>query len=274
MTSLSYETARTCGYAPVNGLKMYYEIEGKGDPVVLITPAFGFAGMRSFRSLAEKRSVLSVDLQGNGRTADIADRPLSLRGYAEDVVALLKQLGISKADFFGESYGGGTAVLIAIGWPELVGRVATYGATFGPPQRAHNPEMLRFDAPPSADSRNIQFQRERYKAIAPEPEYWPTLWNKIAQIEWNGFSDDELAAVKCPVLIAVGDRDFVRVEHAVEAFRRIPNSELAVIPDAGHFALFSEPERVMPVVEHFLNKPLPQLPVATAGMGYQPGETR
>jgi pimeloyl-ACP methyl ester carboxylesterase len=274
MTLLASQTTKTHGYAPVNGLKMYYEIEGHGDPLVFIPPTFGFAGMKSFPSLTERRSLITVDLQGHGRTGDLPTRPLSLHQYAEDVVGLLKYLGISKADFFGESYGGGTAMLIAIGCPELVGRVATYGATFGPPKSAHNPEMLRFDTPPSPDSRDIQFQREKYKAVAADPGYWSTFWNKVAQIQWNGFSDAELAAVQSPVLIAVGDRDFVRVEHAVEVFRRIPNSELAVIPDAGHFALFSEPERVLPVVEHFLNKTVPQLPVATAGIGYHPGETR
>jgi pimeloyl-ACP methyl ester carboxylesterase len=274
MTIAAVQTKTTCGYAPVNGLEMYYEMEGQGDPLIVIPPTFGFAGMKSFPSLAETRLVVTVDLQGHGRTKDLPARPLSLQQYAEDVVGLLKHLGISKADFFGESYGGGTAMLIALRYPQLVGRVATYGATFGPPEIAHNPEMLRFDTPPTPDSRNIQYQREKYKAVSSDPEYWSTLWNKAAQIQWNGLSDKELAALKSPVLIVVGDRDFVRVEHAVEAFRKIPNSELAVIPDAGHFALFSEPERVIPVVKHFLNKPLPQLPVATAGIGYQPGETR
>jgi pimeloyl-ACP methyl ester carboxylesterase len=268
------EMTRTRGYAPVNGLTMYYEIEGTGQPLVFIPPAFGFAGMKCFSALAEHRSVVTMDLQGHGRTADVPDRPLSLRQYAEDVVGLLKHLGISRADFFGESYGGGTAILIAILWPEFTGRVATYGATFGPPQEAHNPQMVRFEAPPSPESRDIQFQREQYKKVAPDPDYWSSIWNKVVQIEWNGFSDEELTSIQSPVLIAVGDRDFVRVEHAVAAYRRIPGSELAVIPDAGHFALFSEPERVIPVVAHFFTKRMPQLPVATAGTGYHPGETR
>ena len=99
------QSAKRHGYAPVNGLNLYYEIEGQGDPVVFIPPTFGFAGMKSFPSLAEKRSIISVDLQGHGRTKDLATRPLSLRQYADDVVGLLKHLGISRADFFGESYG-------------------------------------------------------------------------------------------------------------------------------------------------------------------------
>ena len=81
-------------------------------------------------------------------------------------------------------------------------------------------------------------------------------------------------SIKAPVLIVVGDHDFVRVEHALETSKIIPNAELAVIPDAGHFVLFSEQERVIPVVKHFLKKPEKRFPLATAGMGYHPGETR
>src|SRR5215470_10200482 len=159
----SVKTTETHGYAPVNGLKMYYEIEGIGDPLVFIPPAFGFAGLKSFPALVQSHSVITVDLQGNGRTADIPERPISIEQYAKDVVGLLKYLGISKADFFGESYGANTAAMIAVRYPELVRRVATYGATFGPPQNVVNPETTHFEHPPTAEARNIQFQRENYK---------------------------------------------------------------------------------------------------------------
>lgn len=274
MNSLNGKTTETHGYAPVNGLKMYYEIEGTGDPLVYIPPAFGYAGLKSFPALVQSHSVITVDLQGHGRTADIPDRPLSIQQYAKDVVGLLKYLGISKADFFGESYGGGAAIVIAVHYPELVGRVATWGATFGPPQIAHNPEMLRFDQPPTADSRGFQFQRESYKKVAPDPDYWPKIWDKVASVQWGGFSNEELASIKAPVLIVLGDHDFVRLEHALETFKLIPNAELAVIPDASHFVLFSEQERVIPVVKHFLEKSEKRIPLATAGTGYHPGETR
>jgi pimeloyl-ACP methyl ester carboxylesterase len=89
-----------------------------------------------------------------------------------------------------------------------------------------------------------------------------------------GFSNEELASIKALFLIALGDHDFVRLEHALETFKLIPNAELAVIPDAGHFALFSEQERVIPVVRNFLEKREKKIPIATAEMGCHPGETR
>jgi len=118
VNSLHVETTATQGYAPVNGLKMYYEIEGTGDPLVCIPPAFGYAGVNSYPALVQSHTVVTVDLQGHGRTMDIPERPLSIEQYAKDVVGLLKYLGISKADFFGESYGGNAAAMIAIRYPE------------------------------------------------------------------------------------------------------------------------------------------------------------
>ena len=262
------------GYAPVNGLRMYYEIEGTGDPLVCIPSAFGFAGVKAYPALQQRHSVITVDLQGHGRTADIPERPITFEQHAKDVVGLLAYLGIPKADFFGESFGGVIATMIAVRYTEVVRRVATYGATFAAPPIAVKAEVLNPSIPPSPDGRGIQFQREHYKKVAPDPEYWPTIWAKVGGNRWDGFSHEELGAIRAPLLIALGDHDFVRLEHALETFTRIPNAELAVIPDAGHFVLFSEPERVIPVVEHFLGKVETRVPFATAEMGYHPDETR
>ncbi len=274
MNARNNETKNTRGYASVNGLKMYYEIAGTGDPLVYIPPVFGYAGLKSFPALLENHLVITADLQGHGHTADVPERPMTLEQNTNDMVGLLRHLGISKTDFFGESYGGVISTMIAVHHPELVGRVATYGASFGPPQIALNMEMLRTRVAPTSDSRAFEFQRENYKNVAPDPEYWPKFWSKVCSIQWGGFSNEELASIEAPVLIAIGDHDFVRLEHAVETLKLIPNAELAVIPNAGHFALFSEPERVIPVVEHFLKKPEKKIPIATAATGYHPGRTR
>lgn len=261
-------------YAPINGLRMYYEIEGVGDPLVFIPPAFGFAGSKSFPSLAKSHAIITVDLQGHGRTADIPERPISIEQYVEDVVALLKHLEISKADFLGESYGGNAAAMIAVRHPKLVRRVATYSATFSPPPSTLDPLMTHYERPPTAETRDILFQRESYKKVAPDPSYWPRIYAKVGSIQWGGFSKEELSSIKAPMLIIQGDHDFVRLEHSVETVKLIPGAELAVIPSASHFALSSEPERVIPIVKHFLEKPDEQLPLATAELGFHPCETR
>jgi len=274
LTAVDEPMSKTCGYAPVNGLEMYYQIEGTGDPLVYIPAAFGFAGFPSFPTLMQSHSVITMDLQGHGRTADIPDRQLTIEQYGRDVVGLLTYLGIPKADFFGHSYGGATAVWIAAHHPELVRRVATYGATFGPPAIAHNTRMLRYDSPPTPDARAFDFKKKRYEQVAPDPDYWPHIWEKVATMKWDGFAREELASLEAPVLIVLGDHDFVRLDHAVATFELIPNAELSVIPDAGHFAPLSEQERILPIVRHFLEKPPERISVATAGMGFHPGETR
>lgn len=261
-------------YAPINDLKMYYEIEGTGDPLVFIPPAFGFAGTHSFPGLVQNHAVITVDLQGNGRTADIPERPISIEQYAKDVVELLKYLKIPKTDFLGESYGGNTAAMIAVRYPEFVRRVVTYSATFAPPPNTLNPETTHYDQPPTAETRDIEYQRANYKRVAPDPHYWPKIYDKVGNIQWRGFSKEELASIKVPMLMIQGDRDFVRLEHSVETVKLIPYAELAVVPDASHFALSSEPERVIPTIKRFLEKPERELPLATANVGYHPGETR
>src|ERR1700716_2508335 len=126
MNSCKGTTTEARGYAPVNGLKMYYEIEGTGDPLVCIPPAFGHAGVNRYPALVQSHTVITVDLQGHGRTADIPERPLSIEQHAEDVVGLLKHLGLKKPDFLGQSYGGAIAIMIAVRYAALVGRVATF----------------------------------------------------------------------------------------------------------------------------------------------------
>ena len=218
--------------------------------------------------------VITVDLQGNGRTADIPARPISIEQYATDVVELLKYLKIAKADFLGDSYGGDTAAMIAVRYPELVRRVATYSATFAQPPNTLNPETTHYDHSPTAETRDIQFQRESYKKVAPDPDYWPKIYAKVSSIQWKGFSRQELASIKAPFLILQGDHDFIRLEHSVETFKLMPCAELAVIPNASHFALASEPDRVIPIIKYFLEKPDQQITLATANAGYHPGETR
>jgi pimeloyl-ACP methyl ester carboxylesterase len=252
------------GYAPVNGLKMYYEISGTGKPAVYIHQAWSHAGAIS--GLTRNRQWIAVDLQGHGRTADI-DRPITVEQHADDIAALLKHLEVEQADFFGDSLGGTVAVTMAVRHPELVRRVVSYVGTFVP---------LRGATGLTADSDPVKRQRENYKKVAPDPDHWPTLFAKVLKgaADWKGFSPEELKAIKAPVLIASGDHDFIPVERCAEWSRMIPNAQLAIIPDASHFVLMSEPEKLLPTVAAFLDAPLSKVPFGTPKTGYYPGLTR
>ncbi len=198
MLNASRGNAKTIrSYAPVDGLKMYYEIEGTGEPLVIIPPAFGFAGSHSFPALRKSHSVITVDLQGNGRTEDIPDRPISIEQYAKDVVGLLKYLGIQRADFFGESYGGNTVAVIAVRHPEMVRRAVTYSATFGPPQDALDPVTTHFDRPPTADSDYIQFQRRAIREWLQTRDIGRGFLRRSATCSGRGFRKRSWRQSKC-----------------------------------------------------------------------------
>src|SRR5690606_8589265 len=124
-------TAVDGDYAAVNGLKMYYEIHGTGDPLVLLHGGFGTASMfeQLIPGLAQTRQVIAAELQGHGHTADI-DRPIRIESMADDVAALLAYLGIEKADLFGYSMGGSVALQTTIRHPRLVRKLVIVSAPF------------------------------------------------------------------------------------------------------------------------------------------------
>jgi len=273
--STYYKTLVRSGYAPVDGLQMYYEIHGTVAARTLVTihPWLGLANV--FPSLTRNRQLIAVELQGHGRTADI-DRPITFEQHADDIAALLNQLGIGQADFFGESFGGTVAISIAVRHPELVRRVAIYGSILARFEEVIPPNSLAEFMTLTPDHPSVEFERENYQRVAPDPTQWPTLFAKSSSVVWNGFSHDELKSIEAPVLITAGDHDVLvpPVEHHLAMSRLIPNAQLAVIPDAGHFVLYDDPEKLLPIVANFLDQQPSTIPFATTISGYHPGETR
>jgi pimeloyl-ACP methyl ester carboxylesterase len=245
-------------YANVNGLRMYYEVQGSGKPLVLIHGAFGWAA--AYPALAKDRQMIAVELQGHGHTADI-DRPLSYEQMADDVAALLKELKISQADVFGYSMGGTVGLTLAIRHPGLVRKLAIYGSHSGRLQDAYEPETLKQFNSLSSDFAP-PFLKDPYDKVAPDPSKWPTLVVKVKKLgaEFKGLAREDLRAIRAAVLISIGDRDAVRPEHAVQLYRLIPNSQLAIFPGADHFLLWQSPDKLLPTVAAFLDAPLAGAP--------------
>jgi pimeloyl-ACP methyl ester carboxylesterase len=250
-------TAKVEGkYATVNGLKMYYEVHGTGKPLVLLHGAFGWATV--YPTLARDRQVIAVELQGHGHTADI-DRPLTYEQMADDTAALLRHLKVEQADFFGYSMGGTVGLAVAIRHPKLVRKLAINGSHYGRMEDAYDPETFKQFKSLPPDFAPALF-KDPYDKVAPDPKQWPTLVAKVKKmgLEFKGFARDDLKAIRAPVLVTLGDRDGVRVEHAVEMFRLIPNAEQAVFPGADHFLLWQDPEKMLPTIAAFLNAPVPE----------------
>lgn len=254
------------GYAPVNGLKMYYEIRGEGKPAVFIHPVLGDCGV--VPELPRNRQWICMDLQGHGRTADI-DRPLTCEQHADDIAALLKYLKIEQADFFGDSFGGTIAVMMAVRHPELVRRVVSHGGSLAPYPGSAADRLPH-------DSSVVRWQREEYQKVAPHPEHWAVFFDKASAslYAWKGLSPEQLKTINIPVLIAGGDHDLIPFERFAEWSRMIPNAQLSIIPDASHFMLFSEPGRLLPTIAAFLDESGGKPPLSTGQTGYYPGVTR
>src|SRR5215468_3218016 len=181
-------------YATVNGLRMYYETRGEGEPLVLLHGAFGLA--MDLPALAKNRRVIAVELQGHGHTADI-DRPLSVEQMADDTAALLKELKIERADFFGYSMGGVVALGVAIRHPSLVRKLAINGSHYSSMKEAYEPEAFRqFMGLPAEFAPPVL--KGPYDKVAPDPKRWPVLVSKIRQLarDFGGFTPEQVESIK------------------------------------------------------------------------------
>ena len=260
-------------YASVNCLNLYYEIHGAGEPLILLHGGVGAIEMfgEVLPSLAQNRQVVSVDLQAHGRTADI-DRPLSFELMAEDIAALTKHLGVEDADVMGYSLGGGVALRIAIQHPEVVRKLVLVSTPFK--RDGWYPEILAGMGqmgPQVAEQMKQTPMYQLYASIAPKPEDWPVLLTKLGELLRQDYDwSNEVAAIKAPTLIVVGDADSVRTAHAVAFFELlgggkvdagwdgsgISNARLAILPSMTHYNIFSSPT-LAAVVASFLDAPMP-----------------
>jgi pimeloyl-ACP methyl ester carboxylesterase len=232
----STTTVVHAGRARVNGIDIYYEVHGSGDgtPLVLLngggsTIDSNFGRVLPF--LARTRRVIGLDEQGHGRTSD-RDGPITFEGSADDVAALLRELRVPHADLLGFSNGGTVALQVAIRHPQLV-RKLVFASSFTRREGAQ-PQLWEFMK--QADITNMpQALKDAFLAVTPDPEKLKTMHDKDAA-RMVGFTDLPDAAVRgvgVPTLIITGDRDAVRLEHAVELARLFPDARLLVLP-AGH----------------------------------------
>jgi pimeloyl-ACP methyl ester carboxylesterase len=254
------------GYAPVNGLQMWYERHGEGRPLVLLhgnlsTIGVDFGGI--IPSLAKGRQVIGVEQQAHGHTADI-DRPLSIQQWADDTAALLGHLGIERADLFGYSSGSTVALQLAIEQPQLVGKLVLASASYRldglHPGLMDNIQELRPE-----HLAGTPFEQD-YAKVAPNPGDWPKLIEKISRMdadlpEWTA---DDIRNLAAPTMLIIGDSDIVKPEHAVEMFRLLgggvigdlaglPRSRLAVLPGTTHVTLVQRADWLASMVGEFLD---------------------
>jgi pimeloyl-ACP methyl ester carboxylesterase len=262
---VSAQQKPTVGYAPINGLKMYYEIHGSGEPLVLLHGAFMAITdewVDWANELAKTHKVIAVEMQGHGRTADI-DRDMSYDNLSDDVAALLDYLKIPSADIVGYSLGGGVALDTAIRHPEKVRKVVSISASIRHDSWVFDPngfwstftwEMMK-GTPAEVG----------YKKLNPNPNGFPKFFDhlKATAMRPYDFGADKLKASKAPMFFIHGDADGIRLEHIAEMYRLKggdihgdtqphPESRLAIIPNTTHVTLLNRMSIIVPMINDFL----------------------
>jgi pimeloyl-ACP methyl ester carboxylesterase len=264
-------------YARVNGLDLYYEIRGGGQPLILLPGCFMTieAMGEIVTQLAETRRVIGVELQGHGHTADI-ERPLRFELMADDIAALIMHLGLDQADIFGFSLGGGVGLQTAIRHPEVVRKLALASTAFK--RDGWYPEVLAGMTSISVETFAGTPIHEAYLKTSPSPEAWPTFVAKVRQLLSEDYDWAEgVAALKTPILILVGDADGLRLAHAVEFFGLLgggkadgdliglPPAELTVFPNTTHVGwappyhgIMTRTQLLLPIITEFFDSPMPE----------------
>lgn len=254
------------GYAPVNGLKMYYEIHGSGEPVVMLHGAFMAITdewLDWVNELAKTRKVIAVEMQGHGRTADI-DRDMTYDNLSDDVALLLDYLKLPSADVVGYSLGGVVAIDTAIRHPQKVRKVVSISAWFA--SDGWVKEAKDFWPNFTWEMMKGTPAEVGYKKLNPRADGFPDFFNhlKATAMRPYDFGADKLKATKAPMFFIHGDADGVRLDHIAEMYRLKggdlhgdmrphPESRLAILPDTTHVTLMNRKSIIIPMINDFLN---------------------
>ncbi|MGB8194810.1 MAG: alpha/beta hydrolase [Chitinophagaceae bacterium] len=261
------------GYADVNGLKMYYEVYGNGKPIVLLHGSYLTIPLNwshIIPLMAKDRKVIVTELQGHGRTRDIA-REISYEGMADDVSGLLKHLNIDSADILGWSMGGGVAFQFAVRHPGQLRRLVVVSAPYA--QHGWWPEAVDSFATFNADMFKGTTIQKQYDSLGGDPARFDEFLKKVISIDLKPYDwSKDVRAIKAPIFMAIGDADGVRYEHALELYRAkgggkqgefhgLPKSRLAILPGTTHIGMFMQHQSwLLPMINDFLDSDLNEKP--------------
>lgn len=253
------------GYVEANGLDYYYEIHGRGQPLLLLHGGLGNVGMFGpvLALLAADRQVIGVDLHGHGRTA-LGERKIDLVDIGDDLAVVLQALGHEQVDVVGYSFGAGAALRLAVQHPAQVRRLVLVSGSFA--QDGFHPEILSQQAQigaAMADHMKDTPMYQSYAAVAPRPEDFPKLLDAMGEYMRKPYDwSEDVKTLRMPVMLVYGDADMYRPEHIVEFYKllggglrdagwmrqHISQNRLAILPDRTHYDIFLTPQLVHTVL--------------------------
>ena len=267
----SQQAAVDSNRVDINGMKMYYEVSGAGDPIVVLHGAYmNIPTMGDIiPQLARTHRVYAIEFQGHGRTTDI-DRPITYQNLADDVGAFMDSVGLTSADVFGYSMGAIAGLQLAIRHPARVNKLVSASGAYD--LKGWQPEFSAFIPQMTVEFMitNTPLAAE-YKKLAVDTNGFPELARKLIALEKEPMAwEQDVRQVKTPVLIIVGDADVATLEHAVSMFRLLGGgamgdmgkplaaSRLAVLPATSHTAIISQPNLLHSFIEPFLKGEIPK----------------
>jgi pimeloyl-ACP methyl ester carboxylesterase len=265
MMTATKSEPKTSGRVEAAGVDYYYEIHGEGEPLLLLHGGLGSIDMFApvLPMLAEHREVVGVDLHGHGRTT-LGDRQIDMADMGDDMTVILDRLGYEQVDVMGYSLGGGVAFRLAVQHPSKVRRMVLVSASYS--TDGLHPEMRPQQGALSgamAETMKGTPMYESYMAVAPHPEDFPKLLDRIGESMSQTFDwSEDIAKLTTPVMLVFGDSDMFRPDHIVDFYRRLggglkdagwqrehqsPN-RLAILPDLTHYDIFLDPDLVRTVL--------------------------
>src|SRR5215510_498682 len=253
------------GYAPVNGVKVYYEVYGKGEPLVLLHGAFYTIGLNwseLIPELSKTRKVIAIEMQGHGHTP-YSDRELSITNLASDVEKVMDYLKIDSADVAGYSMGGSVAYQFAVQSPKRLKKLVIISSTYKTDGwlpivngglKDLKPEL--FDNTPL---------KTGYDAVAPDKTKWTKFLMQMfafAEVPFN-VGGSNIAKLTAPVLIISGDNDGLDKIELMKTYKLLgggvsadqqpmPKSQLAIVPSQGHVSLMMQTSTILGYLNSFL----------------------
>jgi pimeloyl-ACP methyl ester carboxylesterase len=246
-----------CARLRVGELDMYYQMQGRGRPLLLLHAGFStieasFGRLRP--ALTGSRNTIALEQQAHGRTGDL-EYPLTYEQMVEDTAAALELLRVADADVFGWSDGGVVALGLALRHPHLVRRVAIMGAASSNAGYVAGFDQRMRELRP--DDPHLAALRESYEQVAPHKDCWPALVEKVKAMyfAFGGWPEDELRRLAAPLLVMVGDRDLVSLDHALRLHRMVPSGSLAVLPGSDHGAAVGRADWIAPMLLDFFEAP-------------------
>jgi len=253
------EVSARGAYATINGARIYYERHGTGSPILLLHGGFSHIAKQKplLELLAHHGEVIAVDTRGHGRST-LGDRALTYPLLADDMAKLLDELGVGPVMVVGHSDGGVIGYILAAKYPAKVRALVANGANFRRTGRGGMTlqinEWIKTITPAMAEGWGDT--RGPYEKLNPEAD-WGHFVASVKAL-WQSETDlteDDLKAIRCPVLISHGDRDtFIRLADIVWMYEQLPDADLYVAPAGKHGHHLDQIEAFGPILLRFLNR--------------------